>query len=77
MSKPSWCKALVVIAALTLAMPAAAAADKPKQPKPASIKQVGHKPLLNRGMNAAIAINGDYAYIGSRTDRPRTCRTAA
>jgi hypothetical protein len=32
------------------------------------IKQVGHEPLLDRGMNAAIALHGDYAYIGSRTD---------
>ncbi len=32
------------------------------------LTQVGHEPLLNRGMNAAIAINDDYAYIGSRTD---------
>ena len=32
------------------------------------LTQVGHEPLLNRGMNAAIALNGDYAYIGSRTD---------
>jgi len=23
---------------------------------------------MNRGMNAAIAVHGDYAYIGSRTD---------
>jgi hypothetical protein len=29
---------------------------------------VGHEPLMHRGMNAAIAIHGDYAYIGSRTD---------
>jgi hypothetical protein len=29
---------------------------------------VGHEPLLNRGMNAALAIHGDYAYVGSRTD---------
>jgi hypothetical protein len=29
---------------------------------------VGHNPLLNRGMNAAIAIHGNNAYIGSRTD---------
>jgi hypothetical protein len=33
-----------------------------------SLKQVGHEPLMNRGMNAAIAIHEDYAYIGSRTD---------
>ena len=29
---------------------------------------VGHSPLLGRGMNAALAIAGHYAYIGSRTD---------
>ncbi|MGH2968733.1 MAG: LVIVD repeat-containing protein, partial [Solirubrobacteraceae bacterium] len=27
-----------------------------------------HDPLMGRGMNAAIAVDGDYAYIGSRTD---------
>jgi hypothetical protein len=37
--------------------------------KTGSIKRVGHEPLLGRGMHAAIALNGDYAYIGSRTDR--------
>lgn len=29
---------------------------------------VGHDPLGNRGMNAALAVHGDYAYVGSRTD---------
>src|ERR671922_1036971 len=33
-----------------------------------SFKKVGHEPLMKRGMNAAIAVHGDYAYIGSRTD---------
>lgn len=33
-----------------------------------SIELVGHTPLNNRGMNAALAIHGDYAYVGSRTD---------
>jgi hypothetical protein len=33
-----------------------------------SLRRVGHEPLRNRGMNAAIAIHEDYAYIGSRTD---------
>jgi len=33
-----------------------------------SFKQVGHEPLLDRGMNSAIAVHGDYTYIGSRTD---------
>lgn len=29
---------------------------------------VGHDPLLSRGMNAGLAVHGDYAYVGSRTD---------
>ncbi|MGH2711046.1 MAG: LVIVD repeat-containing protein [Actinomycetota bacterium] len=29
---------------------------------------VGHNPLGMRGMNAALAVHGDYAYVGSRTD---------
>ena len=33
-----------------------------------ALELVGHSPLNNRGMNAAIAIKGDYAYVGSRTD---------
>src|SRR5687768_13005673 len=36
--------------------------------KRGAFRQIGHEPLMNRGMNAAIAIHGDYAYIGSRTD---------
>jgi hypothetical protein len=40
----------------------------PASGKKGAFKLVGQNPLLNRGMNAAIAIKGDYAYIGSRTD---------
>lgn len=29
---------------------------------------IGHNALRNRGMNSALAVFGDYAYIGSRTD---------
>lgn len=36
--------------------------------KRGAFRQVGHDALLNRGMNAAIAVHEDYAYIGSRTD---------
>ena len=32
------------------------------------LEEVGHDPLFNRGMNAALAVHGDYAYVGSRTD---------
>jgi hypothetical protein len=35
---------------------------------PGSLELVGHSPLLNRGMNAAPAVKGNYAYVGSRTD---------
>ena len=65
MSNSAWARTLVAIAALILILPATAAA---KPPKTGSFKQVGHESLMNRGMNAAIAIHGDYAYIGSRTD---------
>ncbi|HKG63595.1 MAG TPA: hypothetical protein VKB28_06000 [Solirubrobacteraceae bacterium] len=41
-----------------------AAGDRPE----GSFKAVGHDPLRNRGMNAAIAVHRDYAYVGSRTD---------
>src|SRR3954452_3568874 len=38
------------------------------KPAAGSFTQVGHNPLMRRGMNAAIAVSGHYAYIGSRTD---------
>lgn len=66
MSRSGSCRALVAIAALILVLPAAATAAPP--PKTGSLAQVGHDPLMDRGMNAAMAIQGDYAYIGSRTD---------
>jgi hypothetical protein len=64
MSKSALLKALVLVAGVALLMPALATA----KPKTEPIEQVGHEPLMNRGMNAAIAIHGEYAYIGSRTD---------
>ena len=35
---------------------------------PGAFTLVGHQPLLNRGMNAAIAVHKDHVYAGSRTD---------
>ena len=35
---------------------------------PGRFELVGSNPLLGRGMNAALAVHGDYAYVGSRTD---------
>lgn len=37
-------------------------------PSTGSFELIGHTPLLQRGMNAASAIYGNYAYVGSRTD---------
>jgi hypothetical protein len=54
--------ALSGVAVLMLLLPATASAQA------GSLRQLGHEPLMNRGMNAAIAVHGDYAYIGSRTD---------
>jgi hypothetical protein len=67
MFKSAWSTALIAIAALALLLPASAIGAKPP-PKLGSLTQVGHEPLLSRGMNSALAIQGDYAYIGSRTD---------
>jgi hypothetical protein len=61
MSMSASAKALAAIVAAVLVLPAAAGATP-------HLKKVGHEPLMKRGMNAAIAIHGDYAYIGSRTD---------
>jgi hypothetical protein len=59
-------KALLASVALLVALPGTVAVSQ-EQPT-GSLTLVGHNPLMNRGMNAAIAIHGDYAYIGSRTD---------
>jgi hypothetical protein len=38
-----------------------------------NLKLVGHDPLFNRGMNAALAIYDHYVYIGNRTDSSAVC----
>ncbi|HEX8206610.1 MAG TPA: hypothetical protein VF587_11180 [Solirubrobacteraceae bacterium] len=35
---------------------------------PGKLELVGHSPLNSRGMNAALAVWGDYAYVGNRSD---------
>ena len=37
-------------------------------PLPGGFELVGHSPLMERGMNSALAIHRDHAYVGSRTD---------
>jgi hypothetical protein len=68
MTRSGWCKAFILIAAVTLVLPPAVAANPKSTPGGGEIEQVGHEPLMNRGMNSALAVHGDYAYIGSRTD---------
>jgi hypothetical protein len=34
---------------------------------------VGHEPLFDRGMNAALAVHGDFVYVGNRTDGSMRC----
>lgn len=71
--------ALVIALAVLTALPLFAASaqtsdeDEPNVvvadgDPPGSLELVGHDSLMFRGMNAALAIHGDYAYIGSRTD---------
>jgi hypothetical protein len=40
----------------------------PRGASASEIDLVGHDPLLSRGMNAGIAISGNRAYVGNRTD---------
>ena len=66
---------IVAVVAATLAVPSIASADQSEpyvyvaqgEPK-GSFEQIGHSPLNDRGMNAALAVHGDYAYVGIRTD---------
>ena len=55
-----------------LVFPAAASAQNPgdgETPGTArNFELVGHEPLFNRGMNAAIAVYHNYLYVGNRTD---------
>lgn len=47
-------------------------ASLPAQPQPTPstgwFELIGHSLLLGRGMNAGLAVYGNYAYVGSRTD---------
>ena len=54
-----------VLLAVSLTRPPAPAA---KPAPPGRLELVGKNPLLDRGMNAALAVRGKYAYVGSRTD---------
>src|SRR5690349_19146051 len=38
-----------------------------------NVELVGHDPLYNRGMNAALAVYDHYVYVGDRTDASSVC----
>ncbi len=57
----------LAIAALLVMLPSAAGAAQEPRDR-GFLKEVGHEPLMKRGMNSALAIHGRYAYVGSRTD---------
>ncbi|MDP9067718.1 MAG: hypothetical protein M3N53_05125 [Actinomycetota bacterium] len=65
--------AAVSVALLAAPLTASARNDGPTvvvadgDPK-GSFEVIGHSALDNRGMNAALAVHGDYVYVGSRTD---------
>lgn len=65
----------IAACSLALLLPAllggAAAEPRQAQEPAGSFELVGHNALMNRGMNAALAVHGDYAYVGSRTDALR------
>ncbi|HYH27446.1 MAG TPA: hypothetical protein VEA19_01575 [Actinomycetota bacterium] len=63
--------AALAVLALAVTAPAGALPTPARAQKAAatgSFELVGHSPLENRGMNAALAVHGNYAYVGSRTD---------
>ena len=73
-SAPS--KALVAIVALLLLLPATALSGPPR--KTGEVKQVGHEPLMNRGMNAAPRSTATTRTSeAGPTAATRACRTAA
>lgn len=70
---------LAVVSALVTGACTAGGGDTAATPSPAepranlagSVTLIGHDPLFARGMNAALALSRDFAYVGSRTDGSR------
>jgi hypothetical protein len=66
----------IALLSLLALVPTGAVGSQPPEPHvtvadgtpPGKLELVGHDNLMMRGMNAAIAVKGNYAYIGSRTD---------
>ena len=62
------CIAMLGVSLAAVAQAEPASSDLQQDDPPGSFELVGHDPLMNRGMNAALAVRGNYAYVGSRTD---------
>ncbi|HYI46704.1 MAG TPA: hypothetical protein VE174_14695 [Actinomycetota bacterium] len=58
----------VLAAPIAAARPSDRSQARAQETLPGSLELVGHEPLEMRGMNAALAVHGNHAYIGSRTD---------
>jgi hypothetical protein len=58
----------VLVAPIATAGPKNRSQARAQGGPPGSLELIGHESLEMRGMNAALAVYGGYAYIGSRTD---------
>jgi len=67
--------AMMWLPAMVAAAPAAGSPAAPAAGSAASsnFQLVGHDPLFSRGMNSALAIYGNYLYVGNRTDASDEC----
>src|SRR4029077_7181471 len=63
--------AFALLACLCSPKPAAAASSSTATGW--NVKLVGHDPLFNRGMNAALALYDHFVYVGNRTDGSAVC----
>ena len=63
---------VLVLSILPLVVLAAPVGREALAAPPGSLELVGHSPLLNRGMHAALAVAGNYAYVGNRSDETRS-----
>ena len=65
----------VLLAMVWVSMPLHASSDARHvaQGISTNFQLVGHDPLFSRGMNSALAIHGNYLYVGNRTDGSDEC----
>lgn len=70
---------VVALCVAVLAIPGAASGDTTVAPgggtpgTSSNFQLVGHEPLFDRGMNAALAVFDHYVYVGNRSDGSDAC----